>query len=169
MFLFMPLRPIHILVEKLQRAHKRAFPVWACLMWASQQFLEPLSATLRAGPFSVATDYYHHRLLVLILLLLSVLGWQWCWSCCSLNALYYIHWCRGGIDIVLPFRIMRSWGRSPGPASSNSVHPSASLVDISQHLVANCHCPNNYNKRNVFSLTCLTYSIIYHKYVTHSM
>ena len=29
-------------VEKLQRAHTRAFPVWTCHMWASQPFFDPL-------------------------------------------------------------------------------------------------------------------------------
>ena len=30
-------------VEKLQRAHTRAFPVWTCHMWVSQPFFNPLT------------------------------------------------------------------------------------------------------------------------------
>ena len=119
----------------------RAFPVWVCLMWASQPFLDPLTV-LHWGQA-------HDLVLPIITITgssetFSVLTFfagdgdgadSWVSSEISIGV--------GGGGVVLPFKCLRSAGKSPGAHFLHCLLKH--LSSFCDHSMAHCYLSHGYN------------------------
>ena len=120
-------------MDKLQNAQRRTFLLWVSLMWASQPFLDP---------FMKPHWGQLHFLLPSILITNSSSGSSASYftfigennGVCALEVSMGggVNGCDVGVGVDFTFKLLSSWGRSPGPAlsqaSSNKCHLSAIVL-----------------------------------------